>query len=81
MYDEEDWSVRIDLKCYQVIDNNQRNEICSLHFDRTIYKYDSIVYLREGWGAKQEGHFGNKEVIIGKYISMGRRKVLSILCD
>lgn len=57
MYDEEDWSARIDLKCFQIIDSNQRNEICSLHFDRTIYKYDPVVYLREGWGSKQEGHF------------------------
>jgi len=57
LYDEEDWSARIDLKCYQALENNQRQEICSLHFDRTIYKYDSVVYLREGWGSKQEGHF------------------------
>jgi len=56
-YDEEDWSAKIDLKCFQAIENNQRTEICSLHFDRTIYKYDSVVYLREGWGSKQEGHF------------------------
>ena len=42
-YDEEDWSAKIDLKCFQAIENNQRTEICSLHFDRTIYKYDSVV--------------------------------------
>lgn len=57
LYDEGDWQARIELKCYQILENNQRQEICSLHFDRTVYKYDPVVYLREGWGSKTEGSF------------------------
>ena len=57
LYDEEDWNAHIELKCFQTHDQSQRTEICSLHFDRTIYKYDPVVYLREGWGSKTEGSF------------------------
>ena len=57
LYDEEDWKANIELKCFKLNELNQRIELCALHFDHTIHKYDNLVYLREGWGNKMEGNF------------------------
>lgn len=47
-YDEENWDIRLHLKCL----NEQDEEICDLNCDRPIDKRDNIVYIREGWGVK-----------------------------
>ncbi len=52
LFDEEDWEIRINLKCVNNIDGT---EICSLVADRTIKKDENIVFVREGWGVKTSG--------------------------
>ncbi len=55
MFDREVWDVDIELKCYQL--NPKKRDVCSLNFKRKVSKFDSIVYVREGWGNKNEGVF------------------------
>ena len=58
-FDIEDWEVDVELKCYRL--KKGREEICNLSFEsRKVSKYDSIVYIREGWGNKNEGQFWKK---------------------
>ena len=59
MYDEEDWEITVELKCYSL--KKGRKEVCVLSFDRRkVSKYDNVVYVREGWGNKNEGQFWKK---------------------
>ena len=59
LFDEEDWEIDIELRCYSL--KKGRKEICTLRFDsRKVSKYDSVVYIREGWGNKTEGQFWKK---------------------
>ncbi len=58
LFDQEDWEVKIQLRCYQIRKN--RKELCRLDFTRKVSKYDNIVYIREGWGNKVEGTFWKK---------------------
>ena len=59
MYDEEDWDIDVELRCYSL--KKGRKEVCTLKFDaRKVSKYDNIVYIREGWGNKNEGQFWKK---------------------
>ncbi len=59
MFDSEDWEVNVELKCYSL--KKGRKEVCSLSFEnRKVSKYDSVVYIREGWGNKNEGQFWKK---------------------
>ena len=58
-FDEEDWEVDVELKCYSL--KKGRKEICTLSFEnRKVSKYDNVVYIREGWGNKSEGQFWKK---------------------
>jgi SpoVK/Ycf46/Vps4 family AAA+-type ATPase len=59
LFDEEDWDVRINLKCVNNVDGA---EICSLVADRTIRKDENIVYVREGWGVKTPGAYWKEGV-------------------
>ena len=54
LFDEQDWDVRINLKC---VNNADGTEICSLVADRTIRKDENIVFVREGWGVKTPGAY------------------------
>jgi len=58
MFDEEDWEIEVELKCYSL--KKGRKEICSLPLRKKVSKYDSVVYIREGWGNKNEGAFWKK---------------------
>lgn len=57
LFDEQDWEVRMNLKCVQHADNS---EICNLVADRIIRKDENIVYVREGWGVKTPGIYWKK---------------------
>jgi SpoVK/Ycf46/Vps4 family AAA+-type ATPase len=57
-FDEEDWEIEVELKCFSL--KRGRRELCSLPFKRKVSKYDSVVYIREGWGNKSEGAFWKK---------------------
>ncbi|MFI5222235.1 MAG: AAA family ATPase, partial [Bacteroidia bacterium] len=54
LFDEDDWDVRISLKC---VNNADGTEIANLVTDRTIRKDENIVYVREGWGVKTHGAY------------------------
>ncbi|MFK7809759.1 MAG: AAA family ATPase, partial [Saprospiraceae bacterium] len=59
LFDEEDWEINVELKCYSL--KKGRKEVCVLTFDRRkVSKYDSVVYIREGWGNKNDGQFWKK---------------------
>jgi len=59
LFDVEDWEIDVELKCYSL--KKGRKEICSLSFEsRKVSKYDSTVFIREGWGNKSEGQFWKK---------------------
>ncbi len=58
LFDVEDWEVNVELKCYSL--KKSRKLICNLSFQRTVSKYDNIVFIREGWGNKKEGGFWKK---------------------
>ena len=57
-FDQEDWEIEVELKCFSL--KKGRKELCSLPFKRKVSKYDNIVYIREGWGNKNEGAFWKK---------------------
>jgi AAA+ superfamily predicted ATPase len=57
-FDEEDWEVEVQLKCYAL--KKGRREVCDLTLQKKVSKYDHIVYIREGWGNKAEGAFWKK---------------------
>ncbi len=58
LFDQDVWEVKVRLKCYQL--KSRKKEVCSLVFKRKVSKYDSVVYIREGWGNKKEGAFWKK---------------------
>lgn len=59
MFDEEDWEVDVELKCISL--KKGRKEVCALKFEsRKVSKYDNVVFIREGWGNKNEGQFWKK---------------------
>ncbi|MEO1627892.1 MAG: AAA family ATPase [Bacteroidota bacterium] len=59
LFDEEDWEIDVELRCYSL--KKGRKEVCTLKFEnRKVSKYDSVVYIREGWGNKNEGQFWKK---------------------
>jgi len=55
LFDEEDWMVKVNLKCYSL--KKGRKELCDLSFERKVSRYDNCVYIREGWGNKKKGNF------------------------
>ena len=58
-FDREDWDIDVVLKCYSL--KKTRKEVCTLKFDqRKVSKYDNVVFIREGWGNKNEGQFWKK---------------------
>ena len=54
-FDRENWEVNVNLRCFEL--KGKKKQICNLDFSRTVSKYDSIVYIREGWGNKKSGAF------------------------
>lgn len=58
LFDVEDWEIQVELHCYMV--KKGKTEICKLDLKRKVSRYDNIVFVREGWGNKQEGSFWKK---------------------
>lgn len=54
-FDEKNWDVDITLRCLAM--KTAGKELCRLRIQRNVSKYDSVVYIREGWGNKKEGTF------------------------
>lgn len=57
LFDQEEWNVEVELRCY----NSKKNQkICELHYSKAVPKTQQSVYIREGWGNKQQGSFWKK---------------------
>ena len=54
-FDTSNWKLDITLKCIQ--NRPTRKEICNVNLSKKVSKYDSIAYIREGWGNKKKGSF------------------------
>lgn len=65
LFDEVDWDIALRLKCFSV-QRGKRKELCELAINKKVSKYDQIVYLREGWGNKNEGTFWKREHTTGR---------------
>jgi len=57
-FDVQSWDVEVTLRCLSM--KRAGKELCRLQIRRNVNKYDSIVYIREGWGNKKEGSFWKK---------------------
>jgi len=57
-FDKEDWEIDVELKCFSL--KKGRKEICYLPLRKKVSKYDNVVFIREGWGNKNEGAFWKK---------------------
>lgn len=57
LFDEEDWSAKINLKAFAVPQEEQETprQICDIEVDKPISRDLNIVYIREGWGNKEVG--------------------------
>ena len=71
MFDEDDWEIEVELRCYSL--KKGRKQLCSLPFRRKVSKYDSVVYIREGWGNKNEGTFWKKGTYYWEAWIMGEK--------
>ncbi len=58
LFDVEDWEIEVELRCFSL--KKGRKEICALPLKKKVSKYDNVVYIREGWGNKNEGSFWKK---------------------
>ena len=57
-FDVKSWDVEVTLRCLSM--KRAGKELCRLQIRRNVSKYDSVVYIREGWGNKKEGSFWKK---------------------
>lgn len=57
-FDVQSWDVEVTLRCLSM--KRAGKELCRLQIRRNVSKYDSVVYIREGWGNKKEGSFWKK---------------------
>ncbi|MCB0638263.1 MAG: AAA family ATPase, partial [Lewinella sp.] len=57
-FDHEDWDVNVELVCFSL--RKGRREVCRIPLTKKVSKYDSTVFIREGWGHKTEGTFWKK---------------------
>lgn len=55
-FDLENWDAEIELRCFEKTPQENK-QVCHLVFNKKISKYDSIIFIREGWGSKKEGSF------------------------
>ncbi len=58
-FDLADWQLQLVLKCFQ-LKETKKKEICSLQLEKTVSKYDPVVYIREGWGNQKSASFWEK---------------------
>lgn len=64
LFDEEAWSCTVWIKCYELLAEGERREICALDTKREVKVDENIVYVRDGWGNTTEGTYWKK----GEYL-------------
>lgn len=57
LFDEEDWSGKVNLKCYDILG---KQEYCNRELPISVKKEENIFYLRDGWGVETKGGFWRK---------------------
>ncbi len=57
LFDEEDWTAKVNLKCMNHIGNE---EICNREINISVKKDENIFYVRDGWGVDLKGDFWKK---------------------
>lgn len=72
-FDQEDWTIKIALKCFQ-LEENRRTEICHLNIEKEISRYDNIVYIREGWGNAKASSFWKRGTYLWEAF-VGRKRI------
>ncbi len=56
-FDEEDWDVKVNFKCFEIPLGGVRKELCNVEKKRKVTKDENIAYFREGWGNATAGSF------------------------
>lgn len=56
-FDEEDWDVKVNLKCFELVTGGSRTELCNVEKSRKVTKDENIAQFREGWGNATVGTF------------------------
>jgi SpoVK/Ycf46/Vps4 family AAA+-type ATPase len=64
LFDEEAWSCTVWIKCFEIMADGTRREICNLDTKREVKPDENIVYVRDGWGNGTEGTYWKK----GEYL-------------
>lgn len=57
LFDKQSWPLQLTLKCFRLLDEGQKQELCSLEITKEVPKEKAIYYVREGWGHEEKGHF------------------------
>lgn len=55
-FDVSDWTLKVNLKCFSV-KGKKKTEVCDINLEKEVSRYDSVVYVREGWGNQKSGSF------------------------
>ncbi len=69
LFDDENWEVKVNLKCYRLLDKSKREELCDLPVQAKINKEDNVVFIREGWGNKEAGFWTRGDYVWEAYMS------------
>ncbi len=69
LFDDENWEVKVNLKCYRLLDKSKREELCDLPVQAKISKEDHVVFIREGWGNKESGFWTRGDYVWEAYMS------------
>ncbi len=57
LFDEEDWTANVVLKCFLKNGKNDPKEICSIEEKTEVSKERNEIFVRQGWGADEAGSF------------------------
>lgn len=57
LFDEEDWTAEINLKCFSKDTKGNNKELCNLQEKLDVSKEKNEIYFRQGWGAETNGSF------------------------
>ncbi len=57
LFDEEDWTILVELKAFKIDDSGSESEICHIEVNRQVNKTQNIIYIREGCGDENVGAF------------------------
>ncbi len=68
LFDEEDWDITANLRCFRLLDKSRKEQICDIYTDLRISKEDAVIQVREGWGHKDKGFWTRGDYIWEVYM-------------